>query len=180
MARMARGAYLLFLNQDTLATKPGWIGHMIDVMEKNNAGIVGPKLVFPDGSIQSCGGLFDAGKGPYHRNLGWSNAQDWRVNTTERVSWITGAAILVRAEDFWQVGGMDEGYRGGYFEDVDLCLKMKHQLGKDTWYCAEAVLQHAVGSTGGNPENFRANSLRFHERWDSKIVPDSQYVYVNY
>lgn len=172
----------MILNQDTVALMPGWAGDIFRLfgVPVFNVGLVGPKLLFGNGAIQSCGGLFDAGKGPYHRYLGWQDKDDRRVNRTEIVKWTTGAAMMLRTEDFWACGGLDESYRRGYFEDVDLCMKVRFNLGKEIWYCAEAEFGHDPGSTGGNPEFFMANSRLFHSRWDSKIIPDTQQVFVNF
>jgi GT2 family glycosyltransferase len=193
-AQRARGDYLLLLNQDCRATpyegdgeaakrllKPGWADAMLRVfLDHEDAGIVGPRLIFPTGEVQSVGGLFDFGKGPYHRYLGWSQPDDRRINRTEPVSWITGAAIMIRRADFLALGGLDgDTYIRGYFEDVDLCMRVRFTLGKKVYYCAEATLVHEVGSTGGNPY-FMQNSRRFHERWDAQIQPDSPFVYVGY
>lgn len=182
-ARRAQGDLLLFLNQDTVA-RPGWFEPLVGMFANPAVGIVGPKLVFPaeDGreeSIQSCGGLYDGGKGPFHRFLGWA-ADDWRVNLTERVSWVTGAALCIWRDLFWRVGGFDTRYERGYFEDVALCEAVKQQ-GAEVWYCAEAVFEHKVGSTGGIPAHiFRANSDRFHREWDHRITADTPARLVNY
>jgi O-antigen biosynthesis protein len=191
-AMRARGDVLLFLNQDT-AARDGWFEPMMSMFEDQRVGIVGPKLVvpLPDMShqqsnpggkidtIQSCGGLYGGNKGPFHRYLGWS-ADDWRVNERERVSWMTGAALAIRRDLFFKVGGFDVDYVRGYFEDVDLCEKVK-EAGFEVWYCPEAVFEHSVGSSGGVPQHiFKANSMRFHAKWDAKIKPDTQVSYVAY
>ena len=188
-ARRAQGDVLLFLNQDTRA-REGWFDPLMAMFDDPLVGIVGPKLlarvlVVEKGqtieieTLQSCGGLYDAGRGPYHRYLGW-HPDDRRVNQKERVSWTTGAALAIRRDLFHRIGGFDEGYLRGYFEDVDLCEKAK-AAGSEVWYCPDAIFDHQVGSTGGiPPEQFLANSLRFHERWDQHITPDSPAVYVNY
>ena len=181
-AARAKGEYLLFVNQECVAIAPGWADAMLATFQRHpDIGIVGPKLVFPDGSIQSCGGLFDAGKGPFHRYLGWKNNQDPRCNTTEPVRWTTGAAIMIARQDFETLEGFDTGYEWGYFEDVDLCMRVRHELEKEIWYCAEATLIHEPGSTGGIPaRTFKANSLRFHQKWDDVIEPDTITVHVDY
>ena len=179
------GDILLFLNQDTKA-RPDWFEPLMAMFDNPQVGIVGPKLIFgqnphgkPGDSIQSCGGLYDGGKGPYHRYLGWA-ADDWRVNICERVSWTTGAALAIRRELFVKAGGFDTAYRIGYFEDVDLCEKVK-ALGAEVWYCPEACFEHSVGSSGGvSPSVFKANSILFHNRWNDKITPDTTAIYVNY
>ena len=180
-AQAIEADYLIFANQDCKALERGWVEAMLQVfIDHPDAGIVGPRLMFDNGSVQSVGGFFDAGKGPYHRWLGWSNAHDPRISTTMEVSWITGACLMIRREDFLKCGGFNGAvYEGGYFEDVDLCLKMRIEHNKTVWYCAEATLVHGVGSTGGNPK-FMTNSARFHAIWDKYIEPDSPFVYVNF
>lgn len=179
-AKRAHGDYLCLFNQDVRALKPGWADDMLALFADKRVGIVGPKLVFPQGGIQSCGGLFDAGKGPYHRYLGWQNAEDWRVNTTEKVSWVTGACLMISREDFWKCGGLDDiNLREAYFDDVTLCCQMRYTFGKEIWYCSEAVLEHDAGTSGGS-KYFMHNSTAFHKAWDDKIIPDSPMVYVNF
>ena len=136
-AERAQGDVLLFLNQDTRALGE-WFEPIVSMFDDPRVGIVGPKLLFPDGSVQSVGGLYDAGKGPFHRCLGWSNPADPRLNRRERVSWTTGAALAIRRELFAQVGGFDTGYVRGYFEDVDLCERVK-AAGLEVWYCPEEI-----------------------------------------
>jgi O-antigen biosynthesis protein len=191
-AQRASGDVLLFLNQDTVA-REGWFEPLIGMFSDKSVGIAGPKLVvpLPDVShqhsnpggmidtIQSCGGLYGGNRGPFHRWLGWS-ADDWRVNVCEKVSWITGAALAIRRELFFKVGGFDVGYIRGYFEDVDLCEKAK-EAGFDVWYCPESVFEHSAGTSGGIPGHiFKANSMRFHAKWDAKIKPDTAVSHVAY
>jgi len=156
----------------------GWADALLRVFQDQmDAGIVAPRLVFPTGHIQSAGGIFDARKQPWHRYLGWSNPTDRRINSVEKISWATGAALMVRREDFIACGGLDEAaYPGGYWEDVDFCLKMRFGLGKAIYYCPAATLVHEVGSTGGNPL-FMQNMRTFHRRWDEQIEPDTPFVY---
>jgi GT2 family glycosyltransferase len=180
-AMHAPGDVLLFLNQDCrlYEDQPGWAEKMLEVLSREKVGVVGPRLVFGSGHIQSVGGLFDGAKGPYHRYLGSADAFSRRVSSPTPVSWTTGAALMIRRADFYVVGGFDMGYEGGYFEDVDLCMKVRTQLGKEVWYCPGATFVHDVGSTGGNP-HFMDNSRRFHALWDDHIVPDTNFVMVGY
>lgn len=180
--KRAKNEYLLILNQDCKALRPMWLETMVTVMVDNpHIGLMGPKLIFPDGGgIQSCGGWFDINHGPFHRYLGWKDITDRRVSTSEPVSWITGACMLIRRDDFWKCGGLDDiHYVRGYFDDVDLCMKVRFDLGKIVWYCADVTLEHSVGSTGGS-KHFMENSRAFHRLWDSKIKPDVQTMIVNY
>ena len=197
-AARAKGDILLFLNQDTKA-RDGWVAPLLNLFETNTKiGIVGSKLItfkdviYPpailvsqgiefskEEIVQSCGGLYDAHGGPYHRYPGYA-AADWRVNICERVSWTTGAALAIRRNLFNACMGFDVAYEIGYFEDVDLCEKAKRS-GYEVWYQPESVFEHKSGSTGGIPPHvFRQNSLLFHSRWDKVIVPDTTAVMVDY
>ena len=128
--------------------------------------------------IQSCGGLFDAGKGPFHRYLMW-RADEPKANVPEPVSWVTGAAIAVRTGLFKELQGFDPGYIRGYFEDVDLAIRAR----KADWVCQyepRVTFTHLVGQSGttAGPSDvekartFRANSERFHRIHDDWIIPD--------
>mgnify|MGYP001604805494 CR=1 FL=1 len=189
MAKRARGDFLVFINSDAMAL-PGWWEPMLRLFESTQVGVVGPKLIQPNGRIQSCGGLYDRNRGPYHRHLGC--LRTWRhANVTERVSWITGAVMMTPRLFFLELGGFDgTAYPNGYFEDVDYCEKVKTR-GLEVWYCHEAEFTHIVGqSTSSKVRNFQdqlrahdsfmRNSFTFHKRWDKAIVPDVKGLYVNY
>lgn len=192
-AAQAGGDVLLFLNSDTVA-HAGWQEPLFAALENPAVGIVGPKLLFPNdkakygdaaGTIQSAGGLFDAGLGPFHRYLGYA-ATDRRVNVPEKVSWTTGAALAIRAELFRKIGGFNPAYGRGYFEDVELCVAAQ-LAGGEVWYEPRSVFTHAVGaSTSGNApdaekaKSFMRNSRLFHKRWDDVLTPDVQQVMVGY
>jgi GT2 family glycosyltransferase len=133
-------------------------------------------------TIQSCGGWFDAGKGPYHRYLGW-RGDDWRVNKAEPVSWVTGAALAIRADVFKSAGGFDAAYGVGYFEDTDCCMRVK-QAGWKIMYEPGSAFTHLVAQSTNNDKrtqqeralSFRANSRLFHLRWDAFVTIDTPWV----
>lgn len=180
-ASFAEGEIILFCNQDILAVgqdaygKPlsqDWDLHLVNAFAQAEIGIVGAKLLFPDGRIQNAGGEFDGRCQPYHRGLGYSNHRYFEVDTPETVSWTTGAALATRRELFNQLGGFDTIYQGAYWEDVDYCLRVR-EAGYKVWYEPRCVLVHEVGTSGGSPM-FAKNAAIFRERWvDSKrITPD--------
>lgn len=176
-AKRAHGDILCIMNQDIVCTQPDWHLPMMALLENPKVGIVGPKLVFPQGGIQSCGGIYDGNKNPWHRYLGWQDINDRRVNTTEEVSWVTGACLMIRREDFWRCGGLNDiDLIFGYFDDPWLCNQMRYEQRKQIWYCAESTLIHSVGSTGGS-KHFLHNLLAFHRRWDSIIKPDTDVIH---
>ena len=156
---------ICLVNQDIYAAEisHGWDAAILAAFEDETVGIVGPRLLFPDGSVQNAGGLFDGRYHPYHEYLGWKNANVEKVMTPRYMDWTTGAVFAVRRWLWDSLGGFDEGYIKGYFEDVDFCLRALED-GLKTWYEPSATLYHEVGTTGGNL-NFLNNSKRFYEKW---------------
>lgn len=203
---------ILFLNSDTVA-HDGWLSSLVTTFSDPMVGIAGPKLVFPEEfwcqtcrvygpilcpqhpndcqkveRIQSCGGWFDARKGPFHRYFMW-RADDPVVNKPEAISWTTGAAMAIRKDVFVAAEGFDTGYQRAYFEDVDMCMRVR-RAGMTVMYQPQSVFTHKVGQStmsaaSGDPlqaaRRFQHNSRRFHTLWDKDIVVDTPgVVYVNY
>lgn len=153
---------ILMLNQDVYAVSEwsqGWDRALLAAFDDPTVGVVGARLLFSNGSIQSVGGEFDQLCQPVHRCLGWSNPRHPDCSTRREVEWATGAALAVRANLFAELGGFDENYQRGYFEDVSLCLRAR-AAGYKVVFEPGCTLIHSVGSTGGSP-HFRANALRF-------------------
>lgn len=175
-AARATGDVLLFVNQDVYGTyelSKAWDAPILNAFAGEGVAVVGPKLLFPDGRVQSAGGIFDGKCQPTHRYIGWSNAYHPAVNTPECVPWVTGAVLAVR-RDVWQhLGGFDGAYLRGYFEDVDFCVRAQ-LAGFKVWYEPRAVLVHQVGTSGGNPEHFMHNARIFKARYvdTGMIAPD--------
>lgn len=165
-AARATGDILIFCNQDILAHETlsqGWDTVIRAAFADASVGIVAPRLLFPDGKIQSAGGIYDGHLQPAHRCLGYSDLTHWEVNTPEYVAWATGAFLAIRRDLFQQVGGFDEHYIGGYFEDTDICEQVK-AAGFKVWYEPRVSFVHRVGSTGGSPY-FMRNAHLFKQRY---------------
>lgn len=176
-AKRATRDILCFVNQDIYATPErsiGWATALLNAFSNPQVGIVGARLLFPNGHIQSAGGLFDVTGSPYHRCLGYSNPDYEEVSTAREVDWVTGAALAIRRELFERVGGFDTSYRA-YFEDTDLCMKVR-ALGFKVWYEPACTLYHSVGSTGGSP-HFANSARTFRARWvdTNKVSRQSAY-----
>jgi N-acetylglucosaminyl-diphospho-decaprenol L-rhamnosyltransferase len=115
------------------------------------AGIIGPKLVFPDGQPQSSRRRFPTISGtlvrrtPLRRLL--SGTQRAHYGLDEHPSgpieadWLLGAFLLLRREMLDELGGFDEGFRL-YGEEIDLSYRAA-KAGWERWYVPEAVVRHA-------------------------------------
>ena len=152
--KIAKGDYLLFLNNDT-EPLDGWLNHLMKTMLSNeNVGAVGSKLIYPDCdsskinkeksyTIQHAGIIFKEGDGyikPFNRNNS-SEYEDSRNDTEdEEIIAVTAACLLIKKSVYLEVDGFDNQYLYGY-EDVDLCLKL-HKAGYKNIYNPKSVLYH--------------------------------------
>lgn len=173
-ARVARGRYIVLLNNDTLPT-PGWLEKMLELAAgEPQVGVVGSKLLFPDGRIQHIGVAFDEGKNPGHIYRGFPG--DIRpAKVSREYQAVTGACLLVDRDRFWSVGGLDEAYKNSY-EDVDLCLKLRAR-GYRILVCADATLYHFESiSENRHVHDFRNRAL-LKNRWGASILPDLKSLY---
>jgi GT2 family glycosyltransferase len=179
-AAQARGEFLVFLNNDTVPLT-GWLEPMIRVLENDpTAGLVGSKLLYPDGRVQHAGVIVRekiAGKSQLvcdhvHR-LSQQDAP-W-VNIQREYQAITAACLAVRREVFHHLGGFDEAFVNGY-EDVDFCFRAR-AAGLKVIYCPKSVLVHHESSTQGRKVFDEKNAALFSARWGERIRADEQEVY---
>ena len=176
------GAYLLFLNNDTRVLTPDWLEALAEQAQRPSIGAIGPKLLYPDGTIQHAGVVTgiagvaghvhkyaDGGAGGYFNIL----------RTVNDYSALTGACLMLRREVFERAGGFDEAL-GIAFNDVDLCLKIR-ALGLYNVYLPHVVLEHAESRSRGY-EDTAAKQARYareagimQERWHCESRNDPHY-----
>ena len=146
-ATQAKAPHLFFLNNDT-AVLPGWIDRLLDVARSTpEAGLIGSKLVYPDGTLQEAGGFVWAEGGG--ANLGRnSDPQDPGYNLRRDADYISGAAILVPRAVWQDVGGFDERYVPAYCEDTDLAMRLRN-LGWRVIYQPSSTIVHFEGVSSG-------------------------------
>jgi GT2 family glycosyltransferase/2-polyprenyl-3-methyl-5-hydroxy-6-metoxy-1,4-benzoquinol methylase len=146
-ASQARGAYLLFLNNDT-EVRPGALDALVDAADSDDRiGLVGAMLVYPDGRLQESGGIIWAD------GSGWNYGRDRDAGAPEfgvrrDVDYCSGAAILVRRDLFDSVGGFDQRYAPAYYEDTDLAFAIR-ATGHRTIVEPRAVVVHHEGVSHG-------------------------------
>jgi GT2 family glycosyltransferase/glycosyltransferase involved in cell wall biosynthesis/Flp pilus assembly protein TadD len=176
-AQYAKGDLLVFLNNDS-EVRHGWLTEMLRCMaEHPDAGVVGARLVYPDGTTQEAGGIiFSDGNGwNYGREYTVKNS---RISFLREVDYCSGAALMVRRDLFTALDGFDSRYAPAYCEDSDLCFGVR-ELGYKVYYCPSASVLHHEGATAGTDvttgfKRFQeVNRPKFRDKWSHRL--QSQY-----
>jgi len=127
-AQHARGEYLVLLNNDTAVLHPEWLENMLNHAQRPEVGIVGAKLLYPDGTIQHAGVVMGLNGPASHVFIGEAgDAQGYmqRLQADQNYSAVTAACLMVRKSLYEEVGGLDETDFKVSYNDVDLCLKIR-------------------------------------------------------
>lgn len=157
-AKSATGEYLIFLNPDTKILEKDSLNKLKIRLESNHEyGLIGPKLVYPDGSIQprvrNLPTIFRAFKEYILRKKGDYDFYSPNCKTLCEVEAIIGACIIIKKELFQKVGGFSEKYFM-YFEDLELCKEVR-SLGLKIGFLPEITVEHAEGKSGINQKTFQ-------------------------
>ncbi len=173
-AQAARGEFILFLNNDTVVLE-GWLDHLVQTFaDVPDAGLVGSKLLYPDGRLQEAGGIV------------WADASGWNwgrladpsapeFNFMRDVDYCSGASLLIRRRLFTDLGGFDERYAPAYYEDTDLAFAVRAQ-GLRVLYQPLSRVVHYEGISAGTDltSGMKAyqvrNRERFREKWGTALV----------
>lgn len=171
--------YYLVLNADTVIP-PGSIARLAAALDDHaKLGIVGPRLVLPDGCIQPSRRRFPARLTPlfestivqeYWPSNPWTRryyVEDSPESRTQLVDWVVGAAMMVRAAAVDQAGGFDETFRM-FAEEAEWAYRMR-RLGWRTAYVPSAAVTHVGGASTSQDVprrqlDFDASRLEFHRR----------------
>lgn len=173
-AAQARGRYLFFLNNDT-AVQPNWLEPLLSTYsEFDQVGLVGSKLIYPDGRLQEAGGIvFNDGSGwNYGR---FDHPDDPRYDYPREADYCSGAAILIEKSLFERFLGFDALYKPAYYEDTDLAFKVR-AAGLRVIYQPASRVVHFEGITGGTDtstgtKRFQViNQGKFLTRWKEALA----------
>lgn len=173
-AALARGDYIVFLNNDTMVTE-GWLKRLVEVLEDDpKVAVVGPKLVYPTGRLQEAGAII------------WADGTGWnygRFDDPEKaeydhgreVDYVSGACLVVRASFWSDVGGFDEEFAPGYYEDADICFAARER-GLAVRYEPQATVVHYEGIshgrdlTAGVKQHEASNRSKFVAKWAETLA----------
>ncbi|MFP4381971.1 MAG: glycosyltransferase family 2 protein [Candidatus Sumerlaeia bacterium] len=143
--REAAGDIMVLLNDDT-EVRPGWLDAFARVAaEHDKWGIMGCKLLYPDGkTIQHAGGVIAPNGNTMH--LGYEAPDDGSWDELIQCDYVTGAALAIRRELMDRLGMLDEKYFPIYFEETDYCWRAR-QLGYEVLYVPDSVVIHHESRT---------------------------------
>ena len=173
--------YYAIINTD-IEVGPGWLSPIVNLLEQDKLNAAcQPKLLsynnknlFEYGG--GAGGWLDSFGYPFARGRIFDicEADKGQYNSTERVFWVTGAAMVIRSAVFHEMNGFDN-YFFAHQEEIDLCWRMQ-LAGYRLFACPSSVVYHVGGGTlpRGNSLktylNFRNNQIMLYKNlpWSEK------------
>jgi GT2 family glycosyltransferase/SAM-dependent methyltransferase len=170
-AKDAKGQYIVFLNNDTTVTE-GWLRGLVETAAIDpRVGLVGAKLIFPDGTIQEAGGIIWNDK----EHTAWNHGRNddpgkYEYNYLKEADYCSAACILIRKEIFDRLKGFDERYAFAYYEDADLAFSMR-KMGFKVVFQPRCRVIHFEGASHGKELSDEGkkyqlvNQKIFYEKW---------------
>ncbi len=167
---MARGQYLFFLNPDTVFLDNSLIRALNYIKKCSNFGALGLKIIDNDRkSTQNwiCG-----------KKTNWGNIllrntinKPWNKKTPQEVSWTSGTALIIKKTLFKKIHGFDKNFFM-YFEDQDICLRIK-SLNKKIIYYPQAKILHFNGKSWKNKQKqkvaYQNSQLYFFKKYNTLV-----------
>ncbi|MBI1308036.1 MAG: glycosyltransferase [Bacteroidetes bacterium] len=176
------GEYWILLNSD-VKIDLYWITPMIDIMLANpNVAAVQPKIMQIEEYIRfeyagAAGGFMDKFGYPFCQGRIFDRCEiDLSIyNEPKQIFWATGAAMLIRSNDFREAGGFDDHFFA-HMEEIDLCWRLQN-IGREVWICPDAKVYHIGGGTLSAQSsrktflNFRNNIALLYKNLHRKDIP---------
>lgn len=183
----SKGEYIVLLNNDTKIITQNWMELMLGNCQRKDVGIVGAKLLYPNGRIQHIGIVLGLTGVAGHVNLGLNSKVSGymgRNTITQNYSAVTGAMLMISREDYLRVGGLDKNMPISY-NDVDLCLKIR-QLGKVVVLNSLVTAYHYESKTRGYEiskekiERLEEDSKKLKNKWKDVFEKEDPYFNPNF
>jgi hypothetical protein len=173
-AALATGELLVILNDDIEVLHGSWVQRMVEQFEKPHVGVVGGKLLYPDGLTQHVGVVHNGGNPDHVRRMRPRDEAGYFFSTcgVRNYAAVTGACMMTPASLYREVGGYSEELAVS-FNDVDYCFKAREK-GLSVVYAPGVELVHMESQSRvafADPKEV----AWFHKRWASNLVADRFY-----
>lgn len=186
-ARLAKGDYLLFLNNDTELLAADGIADMLGYCMQEATGCVGAKLLYADDTVQHAGIVLGFGSFAGHVFTGKPKDDAgymMRAQIAGNYSAVTAACMMVRRDVYERVGGFPEEFPVA-LNDVEFCMRVR-DAGYLIVFDAFALWHHYESKTRGyedtpqKQERFKGEIARFRERWGDVVDAGDPYYNPNF
>lgn len=171
-ARAVKGEYIYLLNNDT-AVLDGWLDNLVNTFEEHsNVGLVGAKLLYPNGLLQEAGGVLWSDSAANYGKFDDPRRPEYSY--LRNVDYVSGAAIMVPTKVWASIHGFDERYAPAYCEDSDLCLQLRN-MGYQVLMQPTSKVVHFEGISSGTDLNSGVkkyqviNSQKLKNKWESLL-----------
>jgi hypothetical protein len=179
-ASLSNGEFVCLLNDDVSPLDGRWLKTMVSMFSVPGCGAVGPKLLYPDRTVQHGGVIMGlAGLVEHaHRHIDQNDhGYAWRASLDQEMSAVTGACILLRRSTFDELDGLDEKLPTA-FNDIDFCLRLR-ELGLSVIYAGSVEMTHHETITFG-PAHYDVSKIAqrdadialFASRWNKICQAD--------
>jgi len=172
-AKKARGEYLLLLNNDIQVTE-NWLSPLIETFKEfKDVGLVGPKIIYPNGYLQEAGTRIN--RDGSTQLIGLDQDPNLpRYNYIREVEYCSGACLLVKTSLFQALGGFDAIYQPAYYEDADMNFRIRTQGYKIYYNPNSTVIHHLSVSSNAQLGSYKMmmiqqNKRKFVQRWQGKL-----------
>lgn len=181
--RESSGELVLLLNNDTEVINPEWLTEMVRWIQQDGVGAVGAKLLYPHDTIQHAGVVLGFGGFAAHgQNHEPADATGYfnRLVLAHEAGAVTGACLLTTRHIWDELGGLEEKLAVA-FNDIDFCLRVRHEAGQRIIWTPEALLYHHESVSRGREDDpdkvarFVGEVDLVMERWADLLDDDPAY-----
>lgn len=166
------GEYIILLNNDIEVISENWIEEMLMYAQRDDIGIVGAKLYYPDNTVQHAGVILGIGGVAGHSHVNFERNDDGfagRLKIVQNLSAVTAACLMIRRNVYEEVNGLNENLAVA-FNDIDFCLKVRKQ-GYLIVFSPYVEMYHYESKSRGKDDTkeksarFESEIKTFHNTW---------------
>ena len=178
----AKGDYILLLNNDTEVITPEWLSIMVGYAMQKHIGAVGPKLLYPDYTVQHAGVILGLGGVASHAYIGATRddlGMYGRLRVPYDYSANTAACLMVNKKKFLEVDGLEEDLKVAY-NDIDFNIKLLKK-GYYNVFLPQVELIHyesksrGLDTTSEKYKRFLVESKYMYDKWGDTLLNDKFY-----